>query len=609
MISPSIYSYIKDKESQYDTQEISVGTNWNWSMKTHIQMIFHMKNSQFYTGDNDYMRAFKNIMEPILNLAYWTEDIEVKDVVFYIENKGGRALSFLIKKYHDDKYVKEHDLDQLFDEITEDDVDYGGVLVQKGEKRPEVVFMPAIAFADQTDILGGPLGVKFNFSPSKLRGMADKGWGDESNGATVSIEDLIVLAQETKDPAGKVGQNNNSVTGKNIEVYIVRGDLPSHYLNDDDDMEYWFYQNHVVAFYTDKNGNKEGVTLYRRKGKAEDLQFHTSKKIYSRALGRGVGEGLLHPQIWTNFLEIHKMNMLEAGSKVPLWTDDESYANKNEIQNMENLQITTIAEGRRIGRVPTESPVAVQLFENSVNSWFEQAQAVGSAFDPQMGKEQASGTTFRGLQQTLTQGRGSHDRRRGQRAKFIEHIYRIFIIPDIVKEITAGKKFLATLTSEELQWITEQLAENFANKTRNEAVLEGEIPTDKDLLKGKFIADFTKKGNKHLIEILKDEMKGIEIKMGINIAGKQKNLSQLTDKILSIFEFMFSNPQGFQQVMQIPSMGTAFNDILEFSGISPVDFAGLSNMAPPQQAQPQPQGGRQPINAQALTAPTANTPA
>ena len=123
MNDPSIFSYIKTEEARFETEEVKIGDNWNWNFRTHVQLIFHLKNGIFFTGSNDYTtitRAFKNIMDPILNLSYWSEDIELKDVVFYIENRTGRILSFLIKKYHDEVYVKEHDLDTMFDEITED---------------------------------------------------------------------------------------------------------------------------------------------------------------------------------------------------------------------------------------------------------------------------------------------------------------------------------------------------------------------------------------------------------------------------------------------------------------------------------------------------------
>lgn len=580
-IDQNIYTYIKSEEARFNSEEIKVGDNWSWNFKNHVQMIFHLKNGQFFTGENNFLRAFNNIMEPILNLSYWSEDIEVKDIVFYIEEENGRVLSFLIKKYHDEVFVKENNIDTLLDEITEDDVDYGGVLVQKGEKRPEVIYLPSIAFCDQTDMEGGPMAFKYNFSPDKLRQMASKGWGDEKNGATISIDDLIVLAEPVKDSGGQ----DNKTTGKNIEVYIARGSLPEHYLKDNDNMEDYYNQIHIVGFYTGENSKQEGVTLLRLKESESGLKFHTSKKIYGRALGRGVGEGLLHPQIWTNFLEIHKMNMLEAGSKVLPYTDDDAFANRNNLQDKENLEMSTIEEGKVIRLIPTIEPAKIQLFEGSINSFFEQAQTIGSAFDPMLGKEQASGTTFRGQERTVAQGRGLHDRRRGQRAKFIEELYRWDIIPRMTKKILGGTKFLATLTTEEMNWTSERMIENYANKRRNEQVLSGELPTEKEVLMEEASKKFKKVGNKWLINILKNEFKNVEIKIGINVASKQKNLIAMTDKILSIFQFIFSNPQGFQQVMQMSGMSAAFNDILEFSGISGVDFSNIGQL-PVQQAQP-----------------------
>ena len=577
MVSTSIYTFVQEQESDFETQEIKVADNWNWNLRNHVQLIFQLKNGVFSTGSNKFLRAFKNIMEPVLNLAYWSEDIEVKDVVFYIEDVGGRVLSFLVKKYHDEVFVKENDLDTMFDRLAESDIDYGGVLVQKnGTACPEVMRLKDIAFCDQTDILGAPIGFKKTYAPEKLRAMSEYGWGDKKNGATISIEDLIALADETKTPAGDRTRENKT-PGKQIEVFIVRGNLPEHYLYDDENMDDYCYQLQIVALYTDKDNNKQGVTLYRKDADPDDLMFHTSQPVEDRALGRGAGESLLHPQVWTNFLTIHKMNMLEAASKVPLYTDDGTYTQKNKIQDMENLEITTIEDGKRIFQVPTAAPANLQLMEKEIDKWHEQAQYAGSAFDPMMGKEAVSGTTFRGQNQVVQQGRGLHERRRGQRAKFIELIYRELVIPAMVKEMVKGKKFLATLSAEELTWVTDQLVINESNNRLKDMILRGETPTQEeaDLFKEVIREDFKKKGNKHLLEILKAEMKDIEIKMGINIAGKQKNLAAVSDKLLSIFQTAFSNPQQFQMTMQIPGMSSAFGNILEYGGMNPVDFSAL----------------------------------
>ena len=607
MQQESIYEWVKSEESAFLTDKVKVGDNWEWSWRDHVQLIFHLKNGVFFTGLNDYLRSFKNIMEPLLNLAYWTEDLEVKDVVFYVENEVGRAVSFLVKKYHDEIYVKEHNLDTLFDEITESDLDYGGVIVQT-EGEPEVLQLNTVAFCDQTDTIGSPIGFKHTFAIGALRKMAKRGWGSKANGASISIDDLIILADTDKSAAGQISGKENKTPSKQIETYIIKGELPNHYLKNNDDMEGYSYQVHIIAYYQDKQGKRQGVTLFKQEGDDDSLLFHTSKKVYGRGLGRGVGESLIHPQLWTNWLEIHKNSLIEAASKVPLVTDDAGYSNRNRIQDMENLEITVVEDGKTISQVPTAAPANIALFENQINTWFQHAQLTGAAFDPILGKEQASGTTFRGQERTVAQGRGIHDRRRGQRAKFIEEIYRRAIVPDIVRQIRKGKKFLSTLTAEEMQWVGEMIANRKANEFVLDRMLEfarggasiAGLAIERDLYKQKVMEEFGRGGNKKMLKLIGEELKGAELKMGINIAGKQKDLVNLSDKLLSIFQFVFANPQAFQQSMQIPALAKSFNSILEFSGMNQADFYSFMSQNPAQ-AQPQEQNPQQTL---ALNKPT-----
>lgn len=596
MTNPSIFSYIEQEENAYKTEEARLGDNWSWNMRDHIQLIYHLKNSIFYTGENDWLRPFKNILEPLIELANWTEDIEVKDIAFFIEGDEDRVKSFLIKKYHDEVYVRKYNVDDFIDQITEQDNTYGGVIVQDTKKGvPETPSLLNIAFCDQTDILGGPIGFKFNFSPAGLRKMSERGWGNEANGADMSIDDLIVLASTDKEV--NEDDTKTKTPGKVIEVYVVKGTLPEHYLLDNDNMDDWYGQVQVVAFYKNKEKRRVGVTLYRKKEKEDTMMFFTASPVENRGLGRGVGERLLNSQVWTNWLGIHRHNFYEAASKVPLVTDDESYINKNQIQDMENLEVTTIAKGSYLQAIQTASPSNIQLLTNGVNEWFEHAQLTGAAQDPILGKEPVSGTTFRGQERTVAQGRGAHDRKRGKRAKFIEEVYRKYIIRQIVREITAGQKFLATLSADEITWISDQLATNYANSKIKKAMIEeGRMLSDeeKTMLIQTFKSEFTKGSGKKLIEILKGEFDGIEIGIGINVANKQKNLVELSDKILSIFQFAFANPQAFQQAMQIPALSKSFQSILEFGGLNQVDFMSLIQSPAPQPIQPAQPTGEQP---------------
>ncbi len=489
-----------------------------------------------------------------------------------IEEEGGRAMGFILKKYHDEVFTKENNLDETFDEITETDLDYGGVLVQDLDQgSPEVLDLTKIAFCDQTDMTAGPISFKHDFSPDALRDMAAKGWGKSSNGATISIEDLITLAKAEQEPTGLHGIKNKT-TGKNIEVYITRGSFPEDYLKDNGNVDKYSYQIHIDAFYTKKSGEKEGVCLYRKTEDPECLKFHTSKKVSGRALGRGEGEAQLHPQIWTNFLTIHKMNMLEAASKVPLVTDDPAYSQKQKIQDMETLEITTIEDGKKIWQVPTAAPANVQLFEQAVNEWYVQAQTTGSASDVMLGEKPKSGTTASAHNQALMQGSGTHDKRRGKRAKFIEQLYREIWIPQMIKEIGNGKKFLATLTWEEMTWVAGNLAEGYANREVINAVLNDQPVPDRDQLKQQCIQQFMQKGSKHLFEIIKDEFKDVDIKININVANKQKDMVGMVDALRQVFQTIAANPY----ILKAPPMEKLFNRIVEAWGLEPIDLSGLN---------------------------------
>jgi len=70
-------------------------------------------NSQLTTGKDDF-KPVKNITRPILNLQRRSEDVDVKDVQLYADDKDKYHLSFLVKKYHDDVFVQEYDLEFLF---------------------------------------------------------------------------------------------------------------------------------------------------------------------------------------------------------------------------------------------------------------------------------------------------------------------------------------------------------------------------------------------------------------------------------------------------------------------------------------------------------------
>lgn len=580
----SIFDFITSKEAEYK-QPIPINDAWSWSMPEHIKTTVLYTNSQLLTGKDDF-KPVKNITRPILNLQHRTEDIEVKDVQIYVNDPEKYHLSFLVKKYHDDVFVKENDIDTFFDELNVSRIDFGaGLSKMLNKPRPEVVPLQSLAFCDQTDILSGPIGIRHYYSPDQLLDMKKVGWGDEAHGATISVEDLITLSKEEK----RVDTNNQvaKTPGRYIEIYEVHGNLPKSFVDPNASATEYETRLFICAFYTKaNNAGKQGVILYTAPESKSPFKLIKRDPVYGRALGFGGAEELFEAQVWVNYDMKRIIDMLDAASKTILKTTDPSFTNRNKVRDMDNLEVTVLEPGTDLTQVDT-FPRNLKLFENSIQQWESHAKDMGASQDPIQGKEAVSGTPFASLQAQIQQGMGLHDYRRGQYAKHLEEIYNDWLIPHIQKQICKGTKFLSELSVDELQYVTDALVNNVANERIKEMTLAGGIPTKEEMEVFKEVVreEFKKKGNKHFIEVLKGEFNGVGLGVSVTIDGKSKNLAQMTDKVVSIFKFAFANPQGFAMTMQIPGMAKSFNQILEYSGLSPADFSGIDKL-PISQPQP-----------------------
>lgn len=577
----NIFDFIRAEETRFG-QSIEVMPNWNWSMKDHVSQSILMKHGKFIKATNEIeaKNPKKNIVYPLLNLRYRAEDIDLKDVVLYVNSPEKYHLSFLVKKYHDEVYVRVHDLDTFFDEVKEEKIDLGGALVRKGSTGPVYESMDSIAFCDQTDILSGPIGFSMFFSPDELMDMASLGWGDQANGADTTLEALIDLAEAAKTQDATSSKKTDT-PGKYIQAYRVHGSLPTSWLigkDTDQKQERYTRQIQIVAFYDGKDGQKTGVTLYKKREHKNPFKIILSgKKLRNRALAFGGVEEIFDQQVWTDYSIIRKKDILDAVSKIIRVTDDPGFANKNKIRDMENNQVVTIQQNARLETMQVTAP-NVELF----NQWVEEleisAQTTTGATDALQGKEGSAGKPFRLEALQVQQGMGLHEYRRGKYATFIAEIYDDWILPDIGKEITKGVQFLATLSGDEMEYVANCVARNVVHKEETEAVLAGSLAYTEEQRAARveeIKQEFARRGNKHFLEILKGEFADVELSVQVNVAGKQKDLQAMADSFSNILKFVFStydpNTKSFA-ALEDPKALKAFNKLIEYSGLDPIDF-------------------------------------
>jgi len=570
----NIFDYITTEEASMDMPVHPIdGMDFNFH--EHVRTTVLYKNS-VYTEESSEDRPFKNITRPMLNLQYRAEGFDVKDIDIYVDNKDKYFMSFLIRKFHE-TWALENKMDTFIDNLVESYVDFGGALISNINENLRVRKLQSIAFCDQTNLLGGPIGFKDYYSPLDIKDMEKFGWGNPSNGATATIDEVIGLADTYKQQDDDMAQSETS--GKNIEIYEVHGQFPDYFLGGDS--EDYTQQMHIITLYTDPNGKRQGITLYAGREKEGLFKVILRDEIFGRALGLGGGEELVQSQVWTNYDIIRINQMLDGAAKVIYKTTDDAFANRNKIKDMKNEEVVTLAENTDIGQMDT-TPRNITLFENSIRQWEDHARLMASANESILGEQPKSGTPF-ALQELVTaESHSLHDYRKGKISTFLEEIYRDWVIPKMAKEVVKGKEFMADLSLDELQKVAEEVTNYYTNKFVINEILDGRIPEGVEQFREKFKADFSKDSKKFL-KILKDEFNKSPFGVKINIVGKQKYLAGMAYKLSNVFRTVVGNPQ----VLQDNNMAKLFNEILESSGLSPINFTvnPVQQLQQPQQPQ------------------------
>lgn len=565
-----ITNYITSEENAWKNTKITVSENNDWNMHDHIQRCKTVANAKFYTGADDGNRPYDDLVTPIIDVAFRTEGFDVKDIVPFVNDPDNYYKSFLVKKFHP-KWAKKNEIDTLIDKAVESSVIYDLVIFKDVEGVPEVQPLEDIAFCDQADVLSAPLCFKRHYSPAEL--MKFKGiWDDDK------IEDAITTAKSYRESDTK-GKKHNKTAGKYIEVYELHGSLPESWLKDDGDLNEYVDQLQVITFYTKEDGSKDKFTLYKGKSKPLEEMFDAMKidqvRSHGRACGRSIVERLFQPQVWNNYSAIKIKEKLDAA--IDVFVSDSDELGNQKISQLKKNTILKQEKGATTSRL-NGSIVDMDKYMANKQDNKESARILGSASEAALGVNPTSGTPFKLQDLIVQQGMGIHEYRQGKISTFFaDRLYPKWILPAMVKKLNKGDEWLDELSLEEMQNVAESVGVKRANRQAVKLMLEKkpedeiaqeDIEAFRDMIKDQWM----KGGNQRFIEVLKEELKGIPIDVNVDIKGKQKYLSQQADKLSNVIREVVGNPQAFQQ---IPGLGKVFNELLESSGLNPVNFSEI----------------------------------
>lgn len=573
METSNVFEYITSEENNWRTARVPLTNSKDWNMYEHIQRCTNVANGWFHRGANDGTRPYNDIVTPIINVAFRTEGFDVKDIVPFVDDSVNYYKSFLVKKYHP-QWARKHELDTFIDEVVESSVVYDLVLVKNvNQTKPEVVDLRTLAFCDQTDALAGPLCITHNWTPSELAAYASKGWDKQA------IELAISQASVDKEVVTANDQTVKSPS-KYIKVYELRGNLPANWSNKEAGMYDYAPQAFFVAYYHDNTGKQQGILFYSGKDKSLKDNFKALKidqvRSRGRACGKSIVETLFEPQVWNNYAGIKIKKLLDSAINV-IVTDSDELGNQKLTDLKENtmLKMEKGASATRLDGTLQNLP----NFTNYQQQQENQARVIGSASEGALGVNPVSGTPFALENKIIQEGQGIHEYRQGKIATFFADVlYPQLILKYLVKDMNGGKKFSEDLSLEEMQEIVDAVVRNEVEDEIKQAILDMKPITEED--RG-FLFEtkkelFMQAGTRRFFEVLKDELNDIPVDVFVNIKSKQRRMVENADKITNIIREVIRNPQA---IAQIPGIGKAFNQLLEESGMSPIDFRGLTKLS------------------------------
>jgi len=560
-----VFEYIKSEEVKWKTERVPLTNSKDWSMYEHIQRCTNVSNGWFHSGKNDGLRPYNDLVTPIINVAFRSEGFDAKDIVPYVNDAANYYKSFLVKKYHP-RWARAHQLDTFIDEVVETSVIYDLVLVKDvSQVRPEVVDLKTIAFCDQSDVLSAPLCIRHQYTPSELNAFRAK-WNSEAIDIAIKEATQVTKVSIADD---QTAQTNT----KYIEVYELRGQLPSTWLDKEAGMFEYSPQMHIVCFYTDSKGGKSGLVLFQGKDKPLDVAFKALKidqvRSKGRACGRSIVETLFEPQVWNNYAGIKIKDLLDSAITV-FQTSSDTFGN----QKLTDLATNTVLK-HEDNRPVTKLDGTVQnlpAFTNYQNEQAQNARILGSASEGSLGQNPVSGTPF-ALQALIVQeGQGIHDYRQGKIATFFADVlYPSMILKYLVRDMNKGKKFAEDLSLDELQEIADTIVTNEVNQDIKNLILEGKevSPEIMSTLFDVKKKTFMKGGTRRFFEILENELEDIPLDVYVNIKGKQKRTAENADKLSNMISFFLRGG------VPITALAKPMNELLEDSGLSPIDFSAI----------------------------------
>jgi hypothetical protein len=563
----SIYEFVKHARDEYFSKSIEVVPGYEFHQYETLRTIELYHNSRFKTSNTDELKRekpFYNICKFRVNVAVRATDLDTKDVVIEADDVGAYAQSFVLS-LKNRKWMKETDFDALLNAMGETRAKYGHVVVKKVERPGELqihVVPWRDLITDQVDITNGVKIERHFYSPSDLQNMVKFGW--------TNIPDAIATAERQQDATVTGKSRYNRTLGANIEVWEVHGVLPDSYLPENADVEdadkTYSRQMHIVVLDEQQKDETKGVSLFEGTETDDCYKDLAWEKVPGRGLGVGVIEDLFEAQVWTNYSVKQKKDMLDLAGKIIFQTADANIAAKNVLTDLENGSIITTSPNYPLTQV-NNAPVGLGALASLMEDWDTQAQNATSTYPAILGSTPPHANAAFRLQASLqNEATAIFEYRRQELGIFVREIYRDWVLPFLVKQIQKTTEFVGEMTPDEVDTISDLIADYETKAKVKSTILSGKVITQPqaDAFKVALKQAHVKAGPKRKFKFPKGFFKG-DYNVQVNTTGEQQDNQKMLTGIFQIFGAIGQNPT----ILNDPRMANLFNQAMELLGVSP----------------------------------------
>ena len=458
---------VRKQENDYNNSDTQISEYVNFSPKETIDKIEAYINSKHISGETDSLgreKPFFNIVTAASNVWYRATDVDRKDIRIKATTSSSHTTA-LLANAKSKEWMRKSNFGVFLNAWGLTLAQYGSVVSKfvevNGELTAKVVAWNRLIF-DAIDFEGNPVIEKNYYTPAQLR--KNKLFDQEQ------VESLIansLQARETQDG------DKADTKAEYIEVYELHGEFSKEMLTENEaDMDTYVQQVHICAFQeTVKDGKSDYLDYTLYKGQ-EKNPYHIAHLIKQdgRSLSIGAVEHLFEAQWMVNHNEKSIKDHLDLASKMVFQSSDPAYQGKN-TGDLDNGSILYHEPNQPLTQLANNSHDIAPL-QNSKVDWQNQASEVSSTPDSLRGVTPPSGTALGTVQITTQQGLSLFELMTENKGLALEEIWRMFVIPNIKKQLDSKEEIVATLDNMSIKQIDSLYIPNEAKRRFNEMAVE-----------------------------------------------------------------------------------------------------------------------------------------